>query len=120
MMQVFTERYFRVDFQFRLNVNVNVTAVSYRNSISQQWVDLNIFRTMKPESTSKTALFEKNSQTLLSFIFFFYVFLKHKRDMRLTYLSIVFIFLQIHLDSASLQKTYLKINVFNKFQLFTL
>ena len=74
---------------------------------------------MKPESTSKAAIFETNSQ-ILFIIFFFYVFLKHKRDMRLTYLLIVFIFLQIHLDSASLQKTYLKINVFNEFQLFTL
>ena len=37
---------------------------------------------MKPESTSKTALFETDPPTLLPFIF--YVFLKHKRDMRLT------------------------------------
>ena len=86
----------------------------------QQWIDLNIFRTMKPESTSKAALFETNSQILLFFIFFFYVFLKHKRDMRLTYLLIVFIFLQIHLDLPSRQKTYLKIKVFNKIQFFTL
>ena len=40
--------------------------------------------------------------------------------MRLTYLLIVFIFLQIHLDSPSRQKTYLKIKVFNKIQFFTL
>ena len=32
---------------------------------------------MKPESTSKAALFQTNSQILLFFIFFFYVFLKH-------------------------------------------
>ena len=75
---------------------------------------------MKPESTSKAALFETNSLILLFFIFFFYVFLKHKRDMRLTYLLIVFIFRQIHLDSPSRQKTYLKIKVFNKIQFFTL
>ena len=40
--------------------------------------------------------------------------------MRLPYLLIVFIFLQIHLDLPSRQKTYLKIKVFNKIQFFTL
>ena len=39
--------------------------------------------------------------------------------MRLPYLLIVFIFLQIHLDLPSRQKTYLKIKVFNKIQFFT-
>ena len=38
--------------------------------------------------------------------------------MRLTYLLIFFIFLQIRLDSPSRQKTYLKIS-FNKIQFFT-
>ena len=56
--------------------------------------DLNIFRTMKPESTSKTALFETDPQTLLPFIF--HVFLNHKRDMRLTL---------THLDLPSCKKT---------------
>ena len=123
MILVFTERRLQADYHFSLKVNVNVTVVSYMNSTSletilhnflQQWIDLNIFRTMKPESTSKAALFETNSQIVLFFIFFFYVFLKHKRDMGLTYLLIVFIFLQIHLDSPSRQKTYLKIKVFSK------
>ena len=40
--------------------------------------------------------------------------------MRLTYLLIVFMFLQIHLDSPSRQKTYLKKKVLNKIQFFTL
>ena len=40
--------------------------------------------------------------------------------MRLTYLLIVFIFLQIHLDSPSHQKTYLKVKAFNKIQFFIL
>ena len=62
MMRVFTKRRLQADFHFSLNVNVNVTVVSYMNSASretilhnflQQWIDLNIFRTMKPESTSK-------------------------------------------------------------------
>ena len=75
---------------------------------------------MKPESTSKTALFETSSRTLLSFIFFLYVSLKHKRDMRQTHLLIVFIFLQIQLDLPSRQKTYLKIKFFNRIQFFTL
>ena len=66
-MQFFTERRLQADFHFSLNVNVNVTVVSYMNSASretilhnflQQWIDLNIFRTMKPESTSKGALFK--------------------------------------------------------------
>ena len=57
MMRVFTKRRLQADFHFSLNVNV--TVVSYMNSTSQetiflqQWIDLNIFRTMKPESTSK-------------------------------------------------------------------
>ena len=128
MMQVFTETRLQTDFHFRLNVNVTVTAVSYLNSTSretilpnflQQWIDLNIFSGMKPESTSKAALFETNSQIVL-FLYFFSVFLKHKRDMRLSYLLVVFIFLQIHLDLPSRQKTYLKIKDFNKIQFFTL
>ena len=40
--------------------------------------------------------------------------------MRLTYLLIVFIFLQIYLDLPFRQKTYLKIKDFNKMQFFTL
>ena len=51
--------------------------------------------------------------------FYVFVFLKHKRDMRLPYLLIVFIFLQIHLDLPSRQKAYLKIKIFNKIQFFT-
>ena len=43
-----------------------------------------------------------------------------KIHMRLTYLLIVFIFLQIHLDLPSRQKTYLKIKGFTKIQFFTL
>ena len=67
MMQVFTERHPQADFHFSLNVNVNVTVVIYMNSTSretilhnflQQWIDLNIFWTTKPESTTKAALFE--------------------------------------------------------------
>ena len=80
MMQVFTERRLQTDFHFRLNVNVTVTVVSYMNSTSrekilpnflQQWIDLNIFRSMTPESKSKAALFETNSLILLFLCFFF-------------------------------------------------
>ena len=83
MMRVFTERHLRADLHSSLHVNVNVTVDSYMNSTSQetilrnflqQWIDLNIFRIMKPESTSKAALFETNSQIVLFYIFFFYVF----------------------------------------------
>ena len=72
MMRFFTERDLSADFHFSLNVNVTVD--SYMNSTSretilriflQQWIDLNIFRIMKPESKSKAALFETNSQILL-------------------------------------------------------
>ena len=52
-------------------------------------------------------------------MFLFYVFFKHKRDMRLSYVLIVFIFLQIHLDLPSHQKEYLKIKIYNKIQVFT-
>ena len=73
---------------------------------------------MKPKSTSKPAFLKQiaNSPILLSFIFFFYVLLKHKRDMRLTYLLTVFIFLQIHLDLPFRRKTYMKIRAFYKIQ----
>ena len=77
MMQVFTEMHPQADFHF--SRNGNVTLVSYMNSTSretilhnflQQWVDLNIFRTVKPKSTSKAAPFKASSQNLLSYIFF--------------------------------------------------
>ena len=83
MIQIFNEKHLLTDFHFSLIVNVNVTVVSYMNSTSretilpnflQQWIDLNIFSSMKPESTSKAALFETNSQIVLFFIFFFCVF----------------------------------------------
>ena len=79
MMQVFTERHLETDFHFRLYVNVTVTVVCYMNSTSretilpkflQQWIDLNIFRSMTPENTSKATLFETNSQILLFVCFF--------------------------------------------------
>ena len=79
MMQVYTERHLQTDFHFRLNVNVTVTVVSYMNSTSQetklpnflqQWIDLNILSSMKPESTTKAAFFETNSQIVLFFMFF--------------------------------------------------
>ena len=82
MMQVFTERHLQTDFYFRLNVNVTITVVSYMNStlretilpnFLQQWIDLNIFSSMKPESTSKAALFETNSQILLFLFFYFFL-----------------------------------------------
>ena len=126
MVQVFAEKCLQADFHFSLNVNV--TVVSYMNSNSretelhiflQQWIDLLVSRTIKPESTTKAALFETNSQILLYFIFFFYVFLKHKHDVWPTYLLIVFIFLQIHLHLPSCQKTYMKIKALNKIQFFT-
>ena len=73
---------------------------------------------MKPKSTSKPALLETNSNSsiLFSFIFFFYALLKHKRDMRPTYLLTVLIFLQLHLDSSFRHKTYMKIRAFYKIQ----
>ena len=83
MMRIFTERRLRAGLHFSLNVNVNVTAVSYMNSTSremtlhnflQQWIDLNIFRTMKPESTSEAALSETNSQILLFYILLLCIF----------------------------------------------
>ena len=101
MIQIFNEKHLLTDFHFSLIVNVNVTVVSYMNSTSretilpnflQQWIDLNIFRSMTPESKSKAALFETNSLILLFLCFFFYVFLKHKRDMRLSYLLFLFFF----------------------------
>ena len=81
MMQVYTERRHQTDFYFRFNVNVTVTVVRYMNSTSremkrlnflQQWIDLNIFSSMKPESTSKAAFFETNSQIVL-FLYIFFV-----------------------------------------------
>ena len=111
MMQVLTERRLQTDFHFRLDVNVTATAVSYMNSTSretilpnflQQWIDLNIFRSMKAEVQAKLPFLEKIYRSCF-FIFFFYVFLKHKCDMRLWDLM-VFIFLKIHLDLPSCQK----------------
>ena len=53
-------------FYYSLNIDVNVTVVSNKNNTSretilpkllQQWIDLNIFRTMKPERRSQAAIF---------------------------------------------------------------
>ena len=121
MMQVFTERWLRVDFHFSLNVNVDVTAVSYINSNSseiklnnflQQWINLIISRTMKPESTKLPFL--KQIHRSCFFIFLFYVFLKHKHDMRLTYFLIIFLFLQIHLFFSFLNHFFPLINNIQK------
>ena len=82
MIWVLTERRLKADFYFSLNVNVNVAVASYVNSTSremilhnvlQKWIDLNISRTIKPERTSKAALFETNSQILL-FLYSFSVY----------------------------------------------
>ena len=79
MMLVFTEMCLRADFHFSLNVNVNVTVDSYTNSTSgetilhkflKQWIDLNIFKTMKSESISKAAIFEPNLRILLFSYYF--------------------------------------------------
>ena len=76
MMQVFTEMHPQADFHF--SHNGNVTLVSYMNSTSretilhnflQQWVDLNIFRTVKPKSASKAALFKASSYIFFSIYF---------------------------------------------------
>ena len=109
MMRAFTERCLQADFHFTLNVNVDVSVASYINSDSsemklhflQQWIDLIISRTMKSESTRKATLFK---QIHRSCFFFFYVFLKHKRDMRLIYILIVFIFFADTPSSAFLSK----------------
>ena len=63
----------------------------------------------------QAALFETNS-----LILFFLCTFEAKRDIRLSYLLIVFIFLQIHLDLPALQKTYFKIKAFNNIHFFTL
>ena len=83
MMWVFTERCLQPDFHFSFNVNVNATVANYMNRNSremklynflQKWIDLIISRTIKPESTSKAALFETNSQILLFYILFLFIF----------------------------------------------
>ena len=38
MMRVFTERRLQADYHFSLNVNVNVTIVSYMNSTSREMI----------------------------------------------------------------------------------
>ena len=88
MMRVFTEGCLRVDVHLSLNVNVDITVVSYMKSnsgemklhnFSKQWIDLIISRTIEPETTCKVALFETYPLILLYFAFFFYLSLKHKR-----------------------------------------
>ena len=66
-MQVFNKICLWADFHFGLNVNINVTVVSYMNSSSGeeklynflQRIDLIIFRIMKHDSTSRAALSTK-------------------------------------------------------------
>ena len=109
-----------VGYLFAWIINTAIITKKLGNDNFLQWIDLNIFRSVKRGSTSKAALFEKIHRSCFFNIYFFYVFLKHKRDMRLSYLLIVLIFLQIHLDLPFRQKAYFKIKVFNKIHFFTL
>ena len=100
MILVSTERCLCAEFHSSLNVNVTVNSYMNSNSceiklhnFSQECIDSIIFRTMKPESTCKSAHLETNSLIQLYFTFFF--------EARLAYLLIVFIFYQIHLHSPS-------------------
>ena len=74
----------------------------------------NCFRTMKPESTSKDALFEINSLILFSFIFFFYVILKHKLDWYISKLLLFFFrYILTHLlDKKHTWKKNFSLNLF--------
>ena len=114
MMQVFTEKC----HHFSLNVNVDVIVVSNMNSNSSE-TKLHNFWTTKLKVQPKLP-FLKQTHRSCFFIFFFYVFWEHKRDMRLIYLLIVLIFLQIHLHSSSCQKTYMNIKAFKKIEFFTI
>ena len=74
-------------------------------------MDSIILRTMKFESMSKATLFETNSMILPSFIFFFYVFLKHKHFYFSSGTSWF---------AFSSKNIHMKIKAINKVQFFTI
>ena len=88
MVGDFSVGYSQTDCNFNFNVNVKVTVDSYmNNSFNVSHLKyLLAFRIMKLESTSKImAQFETIPQCLLFFSLLFYIYLRNKHVMRLTY-----------------------------------
>ena len=105
---------------------VNVTVGSYMNSsfnfsFSHLLRDLLVFKIIKLESTSKTTVqIQTIFQCLFFFSLFFYIYLKKKSDMRLTYFIIAFACLYSLTGSSYPHCTFMKLKPCNQIQFFTL
>ena len=126
MVGDFSGGYSQTNFNFNFNINVKVTVeISVNSSIyfsvSHLLKYLLGFRNMKLERTSKiTAKFETIPHCLLFFTFFFYIYLRNKRDMRLTYFLIAFFCLYSLTGSSSLRCTLIKLKACDQIHFFTL
>ena len=124
MVRDFSEGYSQTDYNFNFNVNVNVTVDSYMNSsfdfsFSHLVKYLLALRILKLESTSKiTAQFETIPQCLLFFSLFFYIYLRNKCDMRLTYFLIAFVGLYSLTGSSSPRCIFFKLKSCNQIHFF--
>ena len=114
------------NFNFNININVKGTVDIYMNSsinfsVSHLLKYVLAFRIMKLEYTSKiTAQFETIPLCLLFFSLFFCIYLKNKRDMRLTYFSIASLCLYSLIGSSSPRFTFIKLKACNQIHFFTL
>ena len=122
MNRDFSASYSLTDCNSNFNINVNVTADSYMNfSFSQLPKDLLVFRIMKLESTSNVwTHFETILQILLFFVLFFYIYLRNKHDMRLSYFWLLLFSFNHLLVCLSPWCTFIKLKACNQIQFFTL
>ena len=120
MVGDFSGGYSQTDCNFNFNTNVKVTVDIYVNSsisfsVSHLLKYLLAFRIMKLESTSKIiAQLETIPQCLLFFSLPFYIYLRNKRDMGLTYFLIASLCLYSLTGSSSPRCTYIKLKACNQ------
>ena len=85
-----------------------------------QFRRLNFVKALPPESTSISISVDPLFLCLLLFSMFSYVFLKNGHEKRLTYLLMVFVFIQSYLSSLSLGRMWTKVKACNQIQFFYL
>ena len=94
---------------------------SFNFSFSHLLKNLLASRILKLGRTSKiTARFGTIPQCLLFFSLFFCVYLRNKRDIRLTYFLMAFVCLYLLTGPSSSRYTFIKLKACNQIQFFTL
>ena len=125
MVGDFSGGYSQTDCIFNFNINVNVTVDSYMSSFnfsfSHQLKNLLASRILQLGSTSKImAQFQIITQHLFFFSLFFYVYLRNKCEIRLTYFLIAFVSLYSLPGLPSPGCKFIKLKACNQIQFLTL